>query len=183
MSRPEAVGAAAGISASFTAGKEKLPDSAVDETRAGSLTCSPARAACSSYSDSATRPDLPARLVPVTGFPCSARRGIDDAAGQPRSPNDGAKGAIRVTTTSKLMAGLASAGAAAVMWFPASAGADVCTTECGGGVPGETGLTTALTAVASIDCGVGATCGATVVEAAIFDRLAGNHNETVLTLS
>jgi hypothetical protein len=39
----------------------------------------------------------------------------------------------------KLVAGLVSVGAAAVMWLPASAGADSCTIECGGGVPGSGG--------------------------------------------
>lgn len=75
----------------------------------------------------------------------------------------------------KLIAGLASAGAAAVIVFPASAGADSCVTECGGGTPGTTGLTTAATAVASVD-------DAQVAEDLIQYRLAGNHNETVLTL-
>jgi predicted transcriptional regulator len=73
------------------------------------------------------------------------------------------------------IAGLASTGAAAVILFPASAGADICTTECGGGVPGEAGLTTAVTAVQPIE-------SAQVAESIILDRLAGNHNETVLTL-
>jgi len=76
----------------------------------------------------------------------------------------------------KLVASLVSAGAAAVMWLPASAGADVCTVECGGGVPGSGGLTIAVGAVSATDT-------TQVAEGIILDRLALNHNETVLTLA
>ena len=87
----------------------------------------------------------------------------------------------------KLTAGLASVGAAAGMaLFPASAGADtstICTFVCGGGGGEETGLTTALTTVALTDCGGDPDCGGQVAVEMLFGRLAGNHNETVLTLA
>jgi len=80
-----------------------------------------------------------------------------------------------MTVQGKLVAGLVSASAAAVMWLPASASANVCTTECGGG-PGSAGLTTALGAVSATD-------STQVAEGIIVDRLALNHNETVLSLA
>jgi hypothetical protein len=77
----------------------------------------------------------------------------------------------------KLAVRLASVGVAAAAVFPASAGAQECVTECGGG----TGLTTGLVAIASSP---GAdTTGGQLAEAIISDRLAGNHNETVLSLA
>ena len=79
-------------------------------------------------------------------------------------------------TKAKLAAGVASAGAAVAL-FPAAAGADVWVTACGGG---DSGLTTGLTAIAST--AAGSTSGGQIAEAVILDRLAGNHNETVLTL-
>jgi hypothetical protein len=89
-----------------------------------------------------------------------------------------------MVTKAKLAAGLAGVGVAVVVAFPAPAGATICVTECGGGGPGSAGLTNALTAlttnpsnnVVSGDPDEGG-------RVAVFDRLAGNHNETVLTLA
>jgi len=60
-------------------------------------------------------------------------------------------------------------------------GASTCTTECGGSVPGQAGLTQAATSVAT--SGGAETQGAAVAESAFLFRLAGNHNETVLVLA
>jgi hypothetical protein len=73
-----------------------------------------------------------------------------------------------------VLTSLAGVGAAAAMWLPASAGASTCTVECGGQVPGAAGLTTATASIPSDS--------APVAASVIQDRLAGNHNETVLTL-
>jgi hypothetical protein len=82
-----------------------------------------------------------------------------------------------VISKAKVIGGLAGVGAAAVVLFPASSGAATCTFECGGGGGATQGLTTALTAIASVD-----TSATTAAETVIVDRLAGNHNETVLLL-
>lgn len=83
-----------------------------------------------------------------------------------------------MTTKGKVVTGLASLGIAAGAWFPASAGADICVTICGGGGGEQGGLTTAVTTIVSSPGADDAAAG----ETAIFDRLAGNHNETVLSL-
>ena len=75
-----------------------------------------------------------------------------------------------------LMTSMASVGAAAFMWLPASASASSCTVECGGQVPEAAGLRQALTSIGSND-------SASVAESVIQDRLALNHNETVLALA
>jgi hypothetical protein len=84
-----------------------------------------------------------------------------------------------MNTRGKLAAGLVSAGAVAAL-LPASAGANICVTLCGGGGGETAGLTTAVTSIASYANLDG---GAQTAEAVIVDRLAGNHNETVLTLA
>ena len=83
-----------------------------------------------------------------------------------------------MTAKAKVAAGLAGAAVAAGGLFAASAGAadtsTICS-ECGG--PGAAGLTHALTVLETNPSGHD-----TRGELAVVDRLAANHNETVLTL-
>jgi len=79
-----------------------------------------------------------------------------------------------VIAKGKVVGGLASVGVAAVVLFPASAGAAY---GCDPVSPGCQGLTNALTHVASTD-----TPGTEHAASVIVDRLAANHNETVLLL-
>jgi hypothetical protein len=80
----------------------------------------------------------------------------------------------------RLAVGLAGVAVAAGGLFPASAGAadpSTCIIECVGG-PGAAGLTHALTVLET-----NPSAQDTRGELAVVDRLALNHNETVLTLS
>jgi len=87
---------------------------------------------------------------------------------------DQGKEAVAVISKGKLVGGLASVGVAGVVLLPASAGAQA---ECDPVGPGCQGLTTALIAVTSTSHETGGTEHAASV---IVDRLAANHNETVL---
>jgi hypothetical protein len=79
-----------------------------------------------------------------------------------------------VIAKGKLVGALAGAGAAAAVLFPASAGAQGV---CDNGVPGCEGQVTALTALAD-----NPTSNDETAVSIIENRLAGNHNETVLLL-
>jgi hypothetical protein len=87
-----------------------------------------------------------------------------------------------VITKGKLAVGFVSVGVAAGALFPASAGAadpSTCITRVCEGGPGAAGLTNALT-VLQTNPSNGSDSGGV---SAVATKLAGNHNETVLTLA